>query len=276
MFPTLIDLGTHQLPLLGETHLFLPAYGVLFALATVMAWWWLLRRGRELGLPEDKVFNLSFYTVLAGIFGAKLLLIVLDWRTYLEHPGEILGTLRSAGVLVGGLIAGTMMFAIYAKRSGLPGLRLLDAAAAPMALAQAIGRLGCFAAGCCWGMPAGSHTRLAITFTDPVAHQQTGVPLHVPLIATQLMQMVNDLILAVVLTWLWRRRVEPDGTVMWIYVLLYSVSRGTIEFWRGDAQRGLFFGNSISTSQLFALLGIALASIMLFRGRRRLQAAEGV
>ncbi len=125
-------------------------------------------------------------------------------------------------------------------------------------------------------MPAGSHTRLAITFTDPVAHQQTGVPLHVPLIATQLMQMVNDLILAVVLTWLWRRRVEPDGTVMWIYVLLYSVSRGTIEFWRGDAQRGMFFGDSISTSQLFALLGIALASIMLFRGRRRLQAAEGV
>ena len=63
---------------------------------------------------------------------------------------------------------------------------------------------------------------------------------------------------------------------MWIYVLLYSVSRGTIEFWRGDAQRGMFFGDSISTSQLFALLGIALASIMLVRGRRRLQAAEGV
>ena len=63
--------------------------------------------------------------------------------------------------------------------------------------------------------------------------------------------------------------------MFWIYVLLYSMSRGIIEFWRGDAQRGLFFDNSISTSQLFALGGIVFALGMILRGRKRLLATGG-
>ena len=275
MFPTLIDFGTHQLPVLGETHLFLPTYGVLFATAALVCGWWFLRRGKQLGQPDDELFNLLFYSLLAGILGAKLTLVALDWRDYLEHPRLLLGTLRSAGVLVGGVIAGGLTFGLYARRLGLPGLRLLDAVAAPLALAQSIGRLGCFFAGCCWGVPTAAQSVLAVTFTNPVARDQTGVPLHVPLVATQLTQALNDLLLAIVLTWLWRRRLEPPGTVFWIYVLLYSIGRGLIEFWRGDAQRGLFFGDIVSTSQLFALTGIVLAVTMILRGRRQLRTADG-
>ena len=272
MFPTLIDFGTYELPLLGRTHLFLPAYGVLFATAALLCGWWFLRRGKQLGQPEDQLFNLLFYSLLAGILGAKLTLVALDWRDYLEHPRLLLGTLRSAGVLIGGVIAGAVMFGLYARRHGLPGLRLLDAIAAPLALGQSIGRLGCFCAGCCWGVPATAQT-LAVTFTNPVAREQTGVPLDVPLVATQLTQSANDFLLALILTWLWRKRLEPSGTVFWVYILLYSVSRGVIEFWRGDAQRGLFFSDSISTSQLFALAGLLFAVTMILRGRRRLHAA---
>ncbi len=275
MFPTLVDLGTYQLPVLGETHLFLPTYGVLFATAALLCGWWFLRRGKQLGQPEDQLFNLLFYTLLAGILGAKLTLVALDWRDYLEHPRLLLGTLRSAGVLIGGMIAGGVVFGLYARRRGLPGFRLLDAIAAPLALAQSIGRLGCYCAGCCWGVPTAAQSVFAVTFTNPVARDQTGVPLNVPLVATQLTQSVNDFLLALVLTWLWRRRLEPPGTVFWIYVLLYSISRGVIEFWRGDAQRGLFFGNIVSTSQLFALTGIVLAMIMMLRGRRQLRTADG-
>ena len=275
MFPTLIDFGTHELPGLGETHLFLPTYGALFATAALVCGWWFLRRGRELGQPEDQLFNLLFYGFLAGILGAKFTLVALDLRHYLEHPRLLLGTLRSAGVLIGGVIAGGMMFALYARRRGLPALRLLDAIAAPLALGQSIGRLGCFLAGCCWGVGTAGQSVFAVTFTNPVAREQTGVPLNVPLVATQLTQSVNDLLLALVLTWLWRRRLQPPGTVFWIYVLLYSISRGVIEFWRGDAQRGLFFGDSLSTSQLFALAGLLFAMIMIFRGRRQLRTADG-
>ncbi len=267
MFPTLLDFGTHDLPLLGETHLFLPTYGALFATATVLAWWWFLRRGRALGVDEDKLFNLSFYTLLAGIIGAKLTLVAVDWRLYVQHPGELWGTLRTAGVLMGGVIGGAVIFVIYARREGLPLLRLGDAIAAPLALAQGVGRLGCFSAGCCWGVRAGENTPFAVTFTNPVAREQTGVDLNVALVPIQTYQMVNDLLLAGLLTWLWKRRVNPAGTTFWIYVLLYSVSRGILEFWRGDTQRGLYFGESVSTSQLIAVAAAVLAVIPLIRGR---------
>jgi len=269
MFPTLIDLGTHDLPLLGETHLFLPTYGLLFALGILAAWWWLTRRTRSLGVNEERVFNLTFYSILAGIIGAKVLLVLIDWRYYLANPLEILATLRMAGVLIGGVIAGALTFAFYARRYGMALGPLADAAAAPLALAQAVGRLGCFSAGCCWGAETAPGAWCAVRFTNPVAHEQTGVPLNVRLFPTQLIEMAFDLVLVVVLTLLWRRRPQPAGTVFWVYVLLYATGRGIIEFWRGDLHRGLYFDGLLSTSQMFALVAIAVAGVALIAGRLR-------
>ena len=277
MFPTLIDLGTYDLPLLGETHLFLPTYGALFAGSAIVAWWWFLKRARAMKVPDEAVFNLSFYALLAGIVGAKLTLVILDWRYYMANPGELLGTLRTAGVLMGGVTAGGIVFWLYGRRQGLPLRRLADALVAPVALAQAIGRLGCHSAGCCWGKAA--EGGFAVTFTHPLAREQTGVPLGIPLVPVQLLQMAHDLLLALLLTWLWRRRLRPAGTVMWCYVLLYSVGRSVIEIWRGDLQRGLYFGETISTSQLIGLAGALLASTMLVRGwlqRRALDRSPAV
>ena len=274
MFPTLIDLGRHTLPLLGERHLFLPTYGFLFATGVVVAWIWFTRRARTLGLADDRLFNLTFYTVLAGILGAKALLIALDWRLYLEHPGEILGTLRSAGVLMGGVAAGALMFVAYCRRHALPLWSLADAIAAPLVLAQAVGRLGCYSAGCCWGLRLDAGNPLAIVFTNPQAHEQTGVPLGVPLFPTQLVEMGYDLALAALLAWLWRRKPRPAGTVFWLYVLLYSAGRALIEVWRGDVHRGVFFGGAVSTSQLISFAGILLALFMLARGLRERRAVD--
>jgi len=274
MHPVLVDFGTWDLPFLGQTHLYLPSYGFLFAAGTLLAWWWFVRRARKLELPEDKIFNLCFYSLLGGILGAKVLLILIDWRYYLSHPGAILGTLRSAGVLVGGVIGGSAVFIVYARAQGLPLAKLSDAVVAPLALAQSVGRLGCFSAGCCWGTHTGEDNPFAMVFTDPMAAAQTRVPLNVPLVPTQVLQMGNDLLLVGILTWLWRRRLEPAGTVAWFYVLLYSVGRGTIELWRGDAERGLYLSELISTSQLFAVAGIVVATIALLRGRRARRTLE--
>jgi len=274
VFPTLIDLGRHELPLLGERHLFLPTYGFLFAAGVVLAWIWFTRRARTLDVPEERLFNLTFYGVLSGIVGAKLLLIALDWRVYLEHPAEILGTLRSAGVLMGGVATGALTFILYCRRSGLPLWSLADAIAAPLVLAQAVGRLGCFSAGCCWGLRLDASNPLAIVFTDPQAHEQTGVPLGVPLFPTQLFEMGYDLLLAVLLTWLWRRRPRPAGTVFWLYLLLYSTGRAVLEIWRGDTHRGLFLGGAVSTSQLISAAAILLAAFMLARGLRERRAVD--
>lgn len=268
MHPILIDFGTRDLPWLGPTHLFLPTYGLLFATGALVAWWWFMRRARTLGFEGEPAFNLGFYSLLGGILGAKLTLLLVESRYYFDHPGEILGSLRSAGVLMGGVLCGAIVFAAYAKRHKMPLYRLGDAAAAPLAMAQAVGRLGCFSAGCCYGKPAPEGFPFSVTFTSTVANAQTGVPLGLALIPTQTIQAANDLLLAIVLTWMWRRRIQPDGTVFWWYVVLYGATRGLIEFWRGDTLRGVWFHGSASTSQILSLLAVAFGTFMLIRARR--------
>jgi phosphatidylglycerol:prolipoprotein diacylglycerol transferase len=101
------------------------------------------------------------------------------------------------------------------------------------------------------------------------------VPLNVPLFPTQPTEMLYDLMLVALLSFLWRRQVKPAGTVFWAYVLLYSLGRGLIEFLRGDTHRGVYFGDVVSTSQMISLAGVALALVMLLRGfqqRRRTDA----
>jgi phosphatidylglycerol:prolipoprotein diacylglycerol transferase len=264
--PLLIDLGTVDLPLLGPTHLFLPTYGVLFALGVTLAWIWFGRRARGLGLPDEQVFNLTFYTLIGGIIGAKLLLVLVDWRDYVADPSLLLGTIRTAGVLVGGVAGGAIVFVTYVRRHGLPLIRLADAVVAPLMLAQALGRFGCLSAGCCYGVPVDAGHPLAVTFTHPQAIA-SGRFFGQPLLAVQLIEAVVDLVLVVVLTLLWRRRPKPEGTVMWCYVLLYSGARLAIEFYRGDVGRGLYFSGQFSTSQMFAISGLLLGAFMLIRGR---------
>ena len=154
MHPVLIDLGTWTLPFFGETRVFLPSYGVLLALAVGLAWVWFHRRAVALGVEREDAFNVAFYALVGGLVGAKISLIFVDLRWYLADPARILSTLRSAGVLMGGVAAGILTFIVYARRHRLPLFRLGDAIAAPLALAQAVGRLGCFSAGCCYGVGA--------------------------------------------------------------------------------------------------------------------------
>ena len=277
MFPH-FDFGTIPLPWGGEFEFQLPLYGLMFALSAVLAWIWFMARGRKLGIAEEHLFNLCFYALLGGIVGAKALLIILDWRAYFSgSPGDIFwnlfGTLRSAGVLIGGIILGSLAFIAYSRKHKLPLFVLADAMAAPLVMAQAIGRLGCFFAGCCHGKPVAADHPLAVVFTHPAVQQYSGVPLNTPVAATQLMQFANDMLLAGVLTLLWRRGLKPAGSVFWWYLILYGIGRSIVEIWRGDTERGLFFGDLLSTSQILGLSGVAIGLFMLIRGRTQ-QARE--
>ncbi len=263
MHPFLIDLGVFDVP----------SYGVLFAIGVTLAWVWFARRARTLELPDDVVFNLTFYSLIAGILGAKLLLVAIDWRDYFDDPSLLWGTIRTAGVLVGGVAAGALVFVLYTRRHGLPLMRLSDAVVAPLALAQALGRFGCTAAGCCYGKPVDAGHPLAVIFTHPRAIA-AGRFAGQPLMAVQLVEAVVDLGLVVVLTILGRRRPRPEGTVLWVYLLLYSVARFTIEFYRGDFGRGLYFDERLSTSQLFAIVGACVGLTMLIRGRLKARAEQ--
>ena len=249
MFPKLISIGSF----------YIPTYGVLVALGFLAGLTVTLRLARRIGLSTDKVTNLAVYCAIAGIFGAKLFMILFDFGYYLQNPGQIFTfeTLQAAGVFHGGLIAALIFAAFYMRKQALPALRTMDAFAPGIAAGQAIGRLGCFAAGCCWGrqcdLPWGVHFRS--NFAAPV-------PLDKALHPVQIYESVADL---AIFLFLYRQfgRSETPGQIIGLYLLLYSVARFVIEFFREHEQSllGPFsLTQWIALGLLFLGIGILLRS----------------
>ncbi|MEP6993024.1 MAG: prolipoprotein diacylglyceryl transferase [Acidobacteriota bacterium] len=248
---------------------YLPTYGVVLAIAYLTGIWMLRRKAIGEGLPEQKILDLSLYILASAILGAKLLLVVVEWRRYSANPRDLVEVLRSGGVFYGGLIAATSVAIWYMRKNGLPAWQIADMGAPSIALGEAIGRWGCFAAGCCYGRPTDGP--FGVTFTDPFANEAVGTPLGVPLHPTQIYLSINAFLIFLILQWAYRRK-SYDGEVFWLYVLLYAITRGILEIWRGDLVRGFVIPGVLSTSQFIGLLAACLAGGMLFFLSRRSRA----
>ena len=183
MFPRLFHIGNFGLP----------TYGLMAALGLIFGLMLIVKLGREQGLDPDKLWNLGIIAILSGIVGAKILMILVDLGYYREHPAEIfsLSTFQAGGVWSGGFVLALIMCIWYMRRNNLPVLRTCDVFAPGLALGHAFGRVGCFAAGCCWGRE--THVPWAVTFHNPLANEIVGTPLNVPLHPTQLYEMVVEL-----------------------------------------------------------------------------------
>jgi phosphatidylglycerol:prolipoprotein diacylglycerol transferase len=251
MFPKLIEAG----------RWYLPTYGVLVAAAFLLAIWITGRLAKRVGLRQELVTNLAVYCALAGMAGAKLLMLLFDWREYAASPGRIFSfeTLQAAGVYQGGLLAALATAFLYMRKMKMPALVTCDVFAPGLAFGHFVGRLGCFAAGCCWGEKC--DRPWAVTFRNPDANELTGVPLGVPLHPTQLYEAFAELLLFVYLYWRFHR-VHRPGTIIGLYLMLYSVIRFLVEFYRHH-QQALPFGLPLSLTQWIAIgtfiLGLWLA-----------------
>jgi phosphatidylglycerol:prolipoprotein diacylglycerol transferase len=245
---------------------FLHTYGVLVAVAFLVALWLTGRYARARGLNAEVVTNLGIYCAIAGIVGAKLMMFALDASYYVENPLRILSleTLQAGGVFYGGLILALVVAAWYMRKHRLAPLATADLFAPGIALGHAIGRIGCFSAGCCWGTQC--DRSWAVTFTNPKAHDLVGVPLGVPLHPTQLYESAAELAIFAVL---YRR---PD---IGLYLVLYSTARFVIEFYRVHDQANPF-GGSLNASHFVALGMLAAgAAILVYRRRRKAPVKAG-
>jgi phosphatidylglycerol:prolipoprotein diacylglycerol transferase len=195
------------------------------------------------------------------------MMFVIDAPYYAEHPGEIfsLSTLQAGGVFYGGLIAALVVAVWYLRKTGLPAFQTADVFAPGIALGHGIGRLGCFAAGCCWG--AQCDRPWAVTFTNPEAKQLVGVPLNVPLHPTQIYEAAAEFLIFAIL--LWRiRRPYAKGAIISLYLVLYSTARFLVEFYRVHDQPNPF-GGPLNTSQWISLGLLLLGAAHLLRVRRQ-------
>ena len=259
MHPRLFELG----PVTVYT------YGVLLAVAYLAGLQLATTRARSRGVDASRVMDLGIIIIVAAIVGAKLLLFAVDYDYYWGHPAEIFSLARSGGVFYGGLIAAVLVSFWYLRRHKMPLWATCDVFAPGVALGHAIGRLGCFFAGCCYGRP--TTLPWGIVFSDPFAASYVGTPLGVPLHPTQLYEAGAELVILALLLLSERRGRPFAGRTFWIYTLLYGISRFIIEFFRGD-ERGSLLG--LSTSQFISVLLVTLSVVMMIWLARRPPAVE--
>ncbi|MDX2178413.1 MAG: prolipoprotein diacylglyceryl transferase [Bryobacteraceae bacterium] len=256
MFPKIVEIGPF----------YLPAYGALVALGFLAGLAVTSKLAKRRRLDPEKISNLAIYCAIAGLLGAKLLMFAFDWELYAKDPSRILSleTLQSAGVYQGGFVVAFAFGWWWMKRNGLAVLPTLDLFAPGIALGHAVGRLGCFAAGCCWG--AKCDRPWAVTFTKPDANDMTGVPLNVPLHPTQLYESVAELAIFAAL-WVFANRNPRPGSAMGLYLVLYSAVRFFVEFYRVHLQ-DLPFGGPWSLTQWIAVAMAAAGLWMMAKAPR--------
>jgi len=225
-----------------------------------------VRLARRSGLNAELVTNLTVYVALAGMLGAKLLMVVFGWNRYMANPRELFSwdTLQAAGVYQGGLILGLVTAYLYMRHQGLPLLSTADAFAPGIALGHGIGKIGCFAAGCCWGTP--TSVPWAVKFHDPAAMALTGVPIEIALHPAQLYESGAELLVFGFLYWRFGRPHAP-GQIIGMYLVVSSVLRFMIEFTRNHEQ-ALPFGLPLSITQWIAIVLAAAGAVLLARARR--------
>jgi len=237
-------------------------YGIWLAVGMLLALFVASRLGARDGLPRERIYDLGLWTLIGGLLGSKALMFFVEDNVQVFT----LDFLRSGGVYYGGLIGGFLAVVVLVKIYKLPFWKVADAFAPAVALGQAFGRQGCFAAGCCWGKP--TNLFWGVHFTE-AGHEYTGVPMYGPegldlsLHPTQLIESFTMLAVFGFLYWLHRRK-KFDGQILIAYGIIYSIFRFGIEFLRDDP-RGDLFGlttmTGLSTSQLVSLL-VAGASIV--------------
>ncbi len=262
-------------PQLFHFHGFaLPTYGLMAAIGLIGGLMVIVRFAVREGIDPDKTWNLGIIAILSAIVGAKLFLLVDDWQFYSAHWNEFfsLATLKAGGVFYGGLLAAIAASWWYIRRNRMPVLKTCDVFAPGVALGHAVGRLGCFAAGCCYGKP--TTLPWGVTFTNPLANYYSGTPLGIPLHPTQIYEFLVEVVNFFILSWLIKRK-HFDGQVIGAYMFLYGFARFFLEFLRADPERGSVFGGAMSVTQLVSI-GLVIAGGFLWMRRSQPAPAAAV
>lgn len=240
-----------------------PSYGLLMAIGVVAGLLLFYFTAKSRGIDGVDSFTLGFFTLLFALIGAKLLYLLTD----LEYIRRLLSEGRLKQILemiffggmvfYGGVLSGFVSFVLIAKHYKNPLLDAMDAVAPALALGHAFGRLGCFAVGCCYGIETDVY---GISF-----EQSLVAPNHVPLLPVQLMEAVFNLLLSIFLFVLLKN--GRKGLAASGYLILYSIWRFFIEFYRGDSYRGFFLG--LSTSQWISILLLSVGIVLFFTSKRK-------
>ncbi len=218
------------------------SYGLLIAIGVIVGYQIVQVRAKRLNIDITYLDHLALWILGFGFIGAKVLYWLTQVDAIIQNP-SIMFNITDGYVVYGGIIGGIIGGYFGCKRKNLNFLEFLDLVVPSVAIAQAFGRIGCFMAGCCYGMEI--HGPLGVVFpTGSLA------PSGVSLLPTQLISSVFDFALFFILIF-YAKRKKANGQVGVLYLMLYSIGRFIIEFFRGDLIRGSV--GTLSTSQFISI-----------------------
>lgn len=225
-------------------------YGLMIAIGFMVALLVGTYRAKKKGLDPEVVSSIAMLAIVCGFLGAKLLYVIVEFDDFLKSPMDVIGS--EGFVVYGGIIAGALSAIIYCRIKKISFMSYFDLMMPSVAIAQGFGRIGCFLAGCCYGME--TQCMLGVIFPEGSL-----APAGIKLLPTQLFSSAGDFLIAGILIW-FSRKSRCKGDTGALYLLLYGIGRFVIEFLRND-ERGIV--GMLSTSQFISIFFV-IGSLILF------------
>lgn len=248
-------------------------YGLLILIGFALGCLVSVFRSSKCGVPKEDVFYSILFGAIGVVIGGKILYILTILKPLIEHfseliqsPENILGLLGGGFVFYGGLFGGIIGVYLYSKIYRIPFYPLIQVMIPAIPLIHAFGRLGCFCAGCCYGIPFDPPIGMMFQ-ASPVA------PHDITLFPVQLLEAGLNLILFFVLYY-GISRVENKISLLGFYLICYGVIRFITEFFRYDAERGSWL--IFSTSQWISLLVVPCGIVLMIRQYKRYKARQNI
>ena len=163
-------------------------YGLMIAIGILCCVAMASYRAKKNGLDQEAIVDIGIYGVIGGFLGAKILYVIVEFKTFIKDPKTVLGS--EGFVVYGGIIAGFLTAIVYCRIKKLYFLEYFDLAVASISMAQGFGRIGCFLAGCCYGRETTS--RFGVVFPEGGL-----APAGVKLIPTQLISSAGDFLIMI-------------------------------------------------------------------------------
>ena len=240
-------------------------YGLMIGLGFLAAVLTGCYLAKKRGLSDSDFSSIAIYVLVFGFLGGKILHIIVEFRAFLADPLSVAGS--EGFVVYGGIITGIATIYIYCRIKKLTFLEYIDLFATVVPLNQALGRIGCLLAGCCYGKQTDSS--FSLVFPEGCI-----APPGVKLIPTQPIMAAGNFVIFVTLTILYLKSVPAKegaadtkqpiryipGLATSLYLMMYSVGRFVIEFFRND-ERGAV--GALTTSQFIALFTFAAGAALL-------------
>mgnify|MGYP001609334928 CR=1 FL=1 len=234
MHPTLFKIG------FLEIH----TYGVFVALGFFVGFKMLLFYGKKSSFSPALIETLTFWVFIFSLIGARLFYVLISWQEFASNPLDIFKIWQGGLVFWGGFLAGALTVIIFSIKNKMPLWKLADVFAPALAIGHALGRIGCFFAGCCYGKNTDS-------FLGVVFPENCLAPTGIKLIPTQILSSILLFILFLILVIFWKRK-KFNGQIFLIYTVFFSVGRFFMEFLRGDFRGNLILG--ITPTQIVSVL----------------------